>query len=267
MAPTPVTPGKFGFKPISGKPKYRLIVTSEGEPKSGKNHFAFGMPGPIGLHRFESGDEGVVEKFVNGRKESGSTPAIAPKAIFGADYAIKVPDGPTIQQVSDLASPAWGAFKANFAVGLAKYRSTIVDTGTDAWEMVRMSHFGKLQQVLAHHYAPVNSEFKSLFHQAFSSEGNLLILHRYKDEYQTKSIGGKEVSNKTGVRLLAGYKDTKFESQVHLRHFRDTDGFHTEIMECRQNPDVVGYVLDGDMNNFQALGMLVYPDSTEADWS
>lgn len=257
-APSKPTPGAMAFRELAANQaqRRRLIVSIEGEEKTGKNHFAFGAPGPIGFHSFDYGDEGVIEKFL----KSG-------KKIHKAEYRMAVPPGSSTQDTSNAATPIWNAFRSNYSIGLAKYRTTIVDTATDSYELIRMSYFGKLAQVMPHHYAPVNAEFKDLFRQAFSGDGNLILLHRVKEEWVNRvDKNGKEVGTKTGRMLLAGYKDTPYETQVHLRAFKDGDGFHMEVVTCRQNPEIEGMVLDGEMNSFAGLGTLVYPDSDWEEW-
>lgn len=234
----------------------RLIISIEGEEKTGKNHFAFGAPGPIGYHSFDYGDEGVIEKFL-----------ATGKVIHKAEYRIEVPPGAGVQETSDKANPVWNSFNSNYTLGLTRFRTTIVDTGTDLWEIARMAYLGKLLQVMPHHYPPVNSAYKSLFRQAYSSPGNLILLHRLKDEWINKvDKQGKEVGIKTGTLLLAGYKDTPYETQVHLRTFKDSDGFGALVVECRQNPDLTGMELREEMCSFSGLGQMVYPDSKEEEW-
>lgn len=258
IAPSKTTPGAMAFRRLAKDQaqRRRLIISIEGEEKTGKNHFAFGCPGPIYFHSFDYGDEGVIEKFLATGKE-----------INKAEYRLSVPPGTSTQATSEAATPVWNGFKSNYAIGLAKGGTTIVDTGTDAYELIRMSYFGKLAQVMPHHYAPVNAEFKDIFRQAFSSAGNLVLLHRVKEEWINKlNKDGKEVGLKTGRLLLAGYKDTPYETQVHLRAFKDSEGFKLEVVECRQNPEIAGMVLDGAMNSFAGLGTMVYPDSEWEEW-
>lgn len=262
MAPVPqgskIAAGAMAFRRLAKDQaqRRRLIVSIEGEEKSGKNHFAFGAPGPIYFHSFDYGDEGVIEKFLATGKE-----------INKAEYRLQVPPGTSVQDTSNAATPIWNGFKANLALGMARGGTTIVDTGTDAYEMIRLSYFGKLAQVMPHHYAPVNAEFKNIFRDAYSGEGNLILLHRVKEEWINKmNKDGKEVGIKTGRLLLAGYKDTPYETQVHLRAYKDADGFHMEVVECRQNPELAGFVLDGELNSFAGLGTMVYPDSAWEEW-
>lgn len=259
MAPSAVKPGPMAFRDLDAKApaKHRLIISIEGAEKSGKNHFAFTAPGKIAFHSFDHGDEGMIEKFVK-----------AGKGIQKAEYRVNVPPGTDTQKTSEACTPVWNGFKVNFSIGLAQCRTTVVDTGTDAYELLRMSYFGKLQQVMAHHYAPVNAEMKDLIRQAYSADGNLIVLHRIKDEYfTTKNREGKDVANKTGAKIMAGFSQMKFETQVHLRMFKDDGEFCAEVVTCRQNPDIEGMVLSGDVLSFTGLGLMVYPDSEEEDWA
>lgn len=257
-----VRPGAMGFHDLdpATKPKRRLIVSVEGPEKSGKNHFAFTFPGVIVFHSTDHGDEGMIEKFVQGR-------GVEKRKIKKAQYRVDVPEGADEKATSKACEPVWSAFRTNYRIGLATCRSTVVDTGTDIYELIRMTYFGKLQQVMAHHYAPVNTEMKDLFHEAYSSDGNLCILHRVKDEYITKVVQGKERADKTGAKVMAGFAQTKFETQVHLRTFKEDGEFCAEVVTCRQNPSVEGFVLTGEMLSYKGLGMLVYEDSEEGDWA
>lgn len=263
--PPPVrsTAKPMGFFPVQpSTAKRRMIVSLYGPQKSGKNHLAFTAPGPFGFHSFDYGDEGMIEKFV-----AGTVTGCPPIKVDKAEYVVDIQEGATPQEVTDKTTPAWQSFMANYRIGLVKYRTSIIDTGTDAYEMVRMSHFGKLTQVMPHHYAPVNAEFKSLFRQAYSAEGkNLIILARHKEEWLNSIVQGKEKGVKTGRMIYAGYKDTPYEVQIHIRTFKDSDGFGAEILDCRQNPDIEGFELRGEMLNWWSLGQLVFPESTEEEW-
>jgi hypothetical protein len=238
------------------KMKRRMVVSIMGDQKCGKNHFAFGAGGTKAFHSFDYGDEGVIEKFLT-----------KGHIIDKAEYRVDVAEGANQQTVSDACTPAWRAFRVNYALGLAKNDVTIVDTLTEAYEVVRLSYFGKLLQVPPTAYGPVNAEMKDIFRQAYTSGKSLIVLNRMKDEYINKvAASGKEVGMKTGKRVFAGYSQTPYEVQVHLRAYREADGFKMEILDCRQNPDLNGFIMEGDMNNWWTLGTLVFPDSEESEW-
>ncbi len=41
-------------------------------------------------------------------------------------------------------------------------KSIVIDTASEAWELVRLARFGKLTQVMPQHYGPVNTEFRDM---------------------------------------------------------------------------------------------------------
>lgn len=252
---TAVSGTATGFKKANKATKMRLILSVEGVEKCGKNHFAFTAPGPIYFHSFDFGDEGVIQKFQT------------TKEIQKAEYKLNVPAGTAIQAASDTARPVWDQFIKNYAEGLAKGRTSIIDTGTDQYEVLRMMEFGKLTQVMPHHYGPVNQIMKSLWRQAYDSDSSLIVLHRMKEEWENKvNSAGKEVGFKTGRWEMAGYKGTYFEAQVCARAYKEDGQFKLLIFDCRLNPDLEGMVLEGGMLNFPTLGQLVFPESKEEDW-
>lgn len=243
-----------GFTRVSKDAKRRLIVSVEGTEGCGKNHFAFTAPGAIFFHSFDFGDDGVVQKFMRD------------KEIQRAEYRLNIAPGTAVQTASDTARPVWEKFVLNYREGLGKGRTTIIDTGTDTYEVLRMVEHGKLTQVLPHHYGPVNQMMKGLWREAYESNSNLVVLHRMKERWETKTVNGKEVSNKTGEWEMAGYGGTYFEAQVCMRAYKEGGEFKSLIFKCRQNPTLEGMVLEGDMLSFKMLGLMVFPESEEKEW-
>src|ERR1700744_4628024 len=112
MAPvnsSPQKPKPMGFFKVDPNTatKPRMIVSIEGETKHGKNHFAFTMPGPIGFHSFDYGDEGMIEKFIKGR-------GVRKVEIHKAEYRLDIPPDSDVQKVSNAATPVWSAFATNY---------------------------------------------------------------------------------------------------------------------------------------------------------
>jgi len=244
-----------GFTIAKKEAKRRLLVSVEAQEKCGKNHFAFTAPGDIYFHSFDFGDEGVIQKFQRDKK------------IWKAEYKLDIQAGTAVQLAAETARPVWAQFLQNYRDGLLKGRTTIVDTGTEAYEVLRMAEFGKLTQVMPHHYGPVNQAMKDLWRTAADSSSNMIMLHRMKEEWENKvNSAGKEVSNKTGRWEMAGYKGTYFEAQVCCRAYKEDGQFKLLIFDCRFNPDLEGMVLEGDMLNFPMLGQLVFPDSDAKEW-
>jgi hypothetical protein len=251
IASATASPFTIARKPV----KRRLILSIEGDRKSGKDHFALTAPGDIYLHDFDFGLDGVIQKFQDA------------KAIYTAEYKVNIPSGTDVQVAADTCRPVWKKFEDQFNDGIRKGRTSIVDTGTECYELLRLAEFGKLTQVMPHHYVAVNQQMKGLWRAGYNGDGNLIMLHRLKEEWVNKVVNGKEKGEKTGNMVFAGYSGTYFEAQVCTRAFKEDGQFKMLIMDCRLNPDIEGMVLGGDMCNFATLGQLVFPDSSEEDWT
>src|SRR5438067_2754422 len=120
--------------------KQRMILNIQGAEGTGKDHMALTYDrGPIYIHSFDIGLEGVVQKFQDTRE------------IYTAEYELTVQPGEaTDREVGEAANVVWEQFKANYRDSLASTRDegmVICDTGTESWELLRLASFGKLTQV------------------------------------------------------------------------------------------------------------------------
>lgn len=221
-----------GFVKAGSETRKRLIVAVDGLEKCGKNHFAFTAPGPIAVQSFDIGIDGVVQKF---QKE---------KDIYVSERRLELP-GVLIKEaeaqvVSNAAQKAWKEITGDYKDALAtkEIRSLIWDTGTEMWEILRLARFGKLTQVMPHHYGPVNAEYRDLLRLAYDGEKHLIILHKMKEAYKNDKPSGEY--------KRAGMSDTGFLVQVSGRVWKDPgesavpDKFHFTIEECRFNPELEG---------------------------
>ena len=242
------------FSLASGPMTQRLIVNAEGEEKSGKNHFGFSAPGPIYEHSFDIGNEGVVQKFQS------------TKQIYIAEYQLSLqPDEATAGEVAEAADKVWQQFMSNYRDGLASCGNgtTLVDTGTETWELLRLARFGKLTQVMPHHYGPVNKEMQEMIREGFNHNCNVVFLHKLKDEWENYTgSDGKEKGRKTGRKTRVGFSDMPYLVQMNVRCERiDQDGggseFQIAIEDCRQNPNLNNTTMP---NDFEMLLSMVFGD-------
>jgi hypothetical protein len=237
----------------------RLVVALDGLEKQGKTHFALTAPGPIAIQNLDIGLEGVIEKFQTD------------KLIHRADYSFLAEKGDTQDQMIAKATPVFMQFLHDYKdiviprMKTGEVRSGVIDTGGELWELQRLARLGKLTQVMPHHYTALNMEYQNLIREVYSTPGNLIILHKLKAEWKDNPTTGK--GNKTGQYERAGFSGTGFLVQVNATAYRDSAGvFHILVRDCRQNPEVAGLDLEGDMATFPNLGMMVYPDSALEDW-
>lgn len=246
------------FKKSAGGMERRLVVSVEGTDKVGKTHFALTTPGDIGYLNFDRGLRGVVEKF-------------------HADKSVNVfPYEPLSQltgQGDEAYDKAWAQFQADFRYSIRNFKTTVVDTMGEAWGMLRLAEFGKLTQVMPHHYTRANMLIKGLIDEVYDEEGkNLILIHSMKDTYEN--------DKRTGKIEIDGFKKIYHAVQVAVRlkkEFTLADQVEEgdsqtkifmEVKACRQNIAIEGEVLEGPgpMLNFSALAQMVFPSSKPGDW-
>jgi len=241
MATTSVPKG-FS-EPVKKKPK-RLIIAVEAVDKEGKTTFGLSAPGPVALMDMDIGTEGVVDNYIGKKK----------LYIAGFDYR-------------DSTDPAewlkmWVKYKETFLTALTDkwIRTVVVDTATEAWELARLARFGKLTQVLPHHYGPVNAEFRDLIRKAYDTDKNLILIHKMKEQY----INDKG----TGKMIRSGFNDTAYLVQVNIRTwYRAKERlFGLTVVNCRQNMSIAGMELTEPINDFAHLAAEVYPQTDAEDW-
>ena len=257
MAPSGIRVPSGGFRRADTPIARRIICSIDGLEKQGKDHFSLTAPGPICVISTDQGLDGVVQKFQ------------AKKEIYIADYRISLAATglkkrtlEDMQELSSACNKIWSNIVRDYNEALESgARTVIVDTATELWEILRMARFGKLTQIMPHHYAPVNAEFDGFIKDSYEHPGvNLILLHKLKEEWKN-SADGK--GNKTGEYERAGFKGVAFAVQVNAVVWRDKDEekvpncFHITVQDCRHDPSLNGLDLAGEDCNFPTLAALV----------
>jgi hypothetical protein len=234
------------FVRASTATKHRLILNIQGPEKTGKDHMALTFSGgPIYVHSFDQGLEGVVQKFQ------------ATREIYVAEYELTIQPGEaTDKEVGEAANIVWEQFVSNYRDSLASTRDeglVMVDTATEAWELLRLASFGKLTQVLPHHYSKPNAEFRDLVRESYDAS-NMVLLSKMKDEWENYlDSKGQEKSRRTGNKKAMTMNDVPFLVQSNVQTFsEEIDGggtsFYATILDNRLNPDLRGLTIDNDFN-------------------
>lgn len=247
----------------------RLICSISAEEKQGKTRFGLTMPAPIGFLNFDEGDEGLIAQFPD-------------KEIYKADYPVVDKTGGNLDKVAKAADEVWNKFTKDYMFALDNFRSVVVDTGTEIWELLRVARFGKLTQVSPHQYGPVNAEFRNLIKEIFKpkySHVNLCFLNKLGKEYKTtvRPTDGKEISNPTGALVRKGFGDMGFLVQLNAVAHRysecvvtDTgavkfkpvkatngdNGFRLTILDSRHNAEMARTTLQGELLEFPWLAAM-----------
>jgi hypothetical protein len=243
---------KIGLTRASGGVKRRIILSVEAREKRGKSNFALSAPSPHAYFDFDTGLEGVLEKF-SGTKE-----------IYVGDYRR---DKGKILNQADWQSQ-WVKFKSEYVNSLQEptIRSITWDTATEVWESLRLAKFGRTAQVLPNQYGPANDEFREMIRVAFGSDKNVILLHKMKEEY-VASKANPAIANWTGAYIRSGFKDAPYLVQMNMLLDKTPAGeFMARILDCRQNPIIAGLELYNEDITFQSIGTLVFPDTSKEDW-
>ena len=219
----------------------RMTVVVKGRWKTGKTNFSLTAPPPIAHINLDVGLEGVIEKF---RRI---------KEIYTDDYIYRTETGQSTQAI---ALPVWTKLREDYTFFLnsKETRTIVMDTESEAFDLIRFARLGTLAlpREASYKYGPVNAEFRQLLLSAMASDKNLILIKKMKDEYIK--------NERTGNDEPAGYKEISYLVQVNLLAWRDgLDGpFHLTIEDCRQNPDVGGMDLEGEMCDWEFLKGLVF---------
>ncbi len=242
------------FQPVESKVRHRLIFRSYGPEKCGKNHFGLTAPGPIAIQSFDVGLEGVVEKFLKS--------PLGPKEIVATHYEFDRNDCS-----QEAAQELSARFDEDYDLALRRARTIIWDTETELWELDRFAEFGENAQGVStdapRNYVRLNGRYRDRIQRAYDSGVNLQLIQKVKERWTSNAKGSPVPS---GVFEPTGFKEANYIVQVNLCHSWSKDqGFGVHVINCRQNmgiADETYYDID-----FLTLAQLVFPDSSEEDWS
>lgn len=241
------------FTQVNGEVRRRMIMSIEGDWGTGKTDLALTAPGPIAFFKFDLNADFTLSQWAN------------KKVIYKREYEVIDPQNPKAQE---LAEGTMRTFFADYAASIRspKIRTVIWDTASEIWEQIRLASFGKLTNILPHHYVQVNNSFRGLMRAAFDSDTNLIMIHRLKDEWLD--------SKRTGRKERAGFGDLGFACQVMVQTFFDSENesspFRIKVLKCTQNPiitnRVYGQIAGLRTNAFPFLASDVFPGSQLEEW-
>lgn len=244
---------ELGFKPLDTAIRHRLIICSQAHEGRGKTHFALTAPDPIAYFDFDLGTEGVSNKF-------------AGKQVHHRSFKLRADELDELNpsEVQALYKRSWADFQEAFevVVATASIRTIIVDTLTEAWELLRLAEFGKLSQVKPHQYGGVNAIFRTLLGRVADERNDLnaVYLHKMGKKYANDKWDGRSYARK-------GFGDMEYLTQTVIEHDYDsgTGEWVVRVHKCRQNAELTGDELPN--HDFGDLARLVFPDSGPEDWT
>lgn len=234
----------------------KLMVCSQGEEKQGKTYWAFTAPPPIAVVASDTGTESVASTWRGKGKDIKM-------------YQYRVPKGGVHTDAEYKAE--WAKLEdAIMAVvdNRKQFRTLIVDTGTEVWEMKRLAMFGKLTQVMPHQYVEANKQFTNLIKTVYDAPGlNSVWIHKVKKEY--KQMKGQDRDSWTGKMERAGFGDIGYLADLCItnRYDREEKQFCCDVTDSRYTPDMlIDETFFGESNSFVQLAQYAFPDTDESYW-
>lgn len=174
-----------------------------GDTGTGRTTLALTAPGPIALFHASEKMEGIVQK------------AARDKEVRMHDFGAVFVGGPN--KIASEASDILANMQATWVDAFSWAKTIILDTHTEAWELLRLARFGTLtpRGKVAHLYGPVNAEWRSMMSKRFRSQNrtNLIIIGQTKEYYKN--------DKPTGRTVRAGQKEVPFMVDVAIRTARD----------------------------------------------
>lgn len=238
-----------GFNKVSNAVKHRLILAVSGHERQGKSSLALSAPGPIAIFDLDKGLEGVASKFTS------------VKDIYQKEYKFSKVDS------KDRFVTLWSTFRTDYYAALEnkEIKTIVIDTATAAWDLVKLARLGSLgvAKEQSYKWGPVNAEFLGLIDLVKDTDKNLVLLHKLKKVYVDDIWKGDYERS--------GFSQTGYAVHANIDVYRDgmSGAFYMKIENCRQNSMVSGLDIEipDPLSGFSTLGQLVFPETSEEDWS
>lgn len=274
-----------GFVAVKRSPK-RLIASIQGPVKSGKTRLALTGRKPCGYIAVEvGGDEGVVDQFIPQGADSTEDIQIAKIRMGAVDYPNpedyrgndRAYQDALSEAVQGVAGKALDEFYAAYYASIENFELTVVDTGSDLWEIARLANFGRLEKIPQLAYAQLNKSMDKLIDDAYSCKGSVIFTHHMKEVWESFTAeNGKQQGRPSGRFDMAGYGGIKKKVQAVIELWREDleesneDGlmvnFNAMIVDSRHNPYAMGQKFSGEFT-LADIGTAIVGGSKKADWA
>ena len=240
-----------------------MILSIEGEEKSGKTTLAYTAPLPIVGFSLDMGTERAIygakyPEFFDGLKirtehyKRGDKPDLNNPAWVGQDITIfEIPMPIQLDNMHLVGNiEAWEYFFLLFYRAIESgVRTIVIDTMTLVRRLKAESYLQELQegskgrprkQLIQIEYGPVNDAIRSIYSHCKNEGVDLIAIHHLTDEYrQTLDSNGMITSAATGNRVLEGLTGTHRNVDVALRLEKiKGQGIVGKMVNCGPNLDL-----------------------------
>lgn len=233
------------------------MMEISGDSGTGRTTLALSAPGPIALIHTAEKIKGIIEPFAKIKKIKTHH--------FGGTFR------GSNQIIAQQAMDVWKRMEEAWYDAFNWARTIVLDTHTEAWELVRVAHFGDLKPSggrVDANYGPVNARWRSLFkHYRESSGVNVILIGQTKDEYKTNKKGiSSGVSERTGKTIRAGQKEILYFVDCAVRTCKEDGDFYSVVEKGWMNAEIEGDRFIGKDANFATI-MGAITDTPKKEWT
>ncbi len=244
-----------------GKPPTTQFWIVQGSEFTGKDHFAYSFPGPIGVLAFDAGYARPMNRYPGKEFHVENIKAPAPQIVkSGAKPNIHNKKVELVQAAVDMQAyvDCWDESVAAWRTFIAdpKIRTVVVDTGKNWWDLFRGARQGSLSRVTGNRsdtYHRLNLEFGALIAMGTEKNGcdkHVLWLEKMEDEWETTFVevtdrdgktSKKEVRATTGrVVVQRSFNNLVYEADIIVEMKREGATFGLQFQQkTGTNPELV----------------------------
>ena len=145
--------------------KRSITACVNGRRGSGKSHFALEFsPRPLLVLALDPTFRFMLDKFNLDDVYVASYPRLSPELmnkVSGVkNKAAMDQSSEFYQKMMEEAQTVWTQYSADFYSNLKSMRTIVMDTASEAWELIRLARHGRLQQIETTQYGALNTEFR-----------------------------------------------------------------------------------------------------------
>ena len=222
-----------------------------GESGTGRSYLAATAPGPAAVIDIDQNFDRVLGSFDLSKFK------VAPIL-----YAVTSDN----KKNAEICTAAWKKLEAYMEDASGWAKSTLVDTETEMWALIRLAMHGtetpkgKRMDAL---WGPTNARMNRMLRLWRGAKNNLITVGMAGDIYKEKADG---TSSKTGKQERKGFSRLPYFMDVSVRTYIDEDGdFCAELMVNKFDMGMIGLVFTGDELNFAAI-MATCTNTEPEEW-
>lgn len=260
-------PASVPWEEVSTKLDRRCVLMEiYGDSDTGRTTLALTAPGPIAYIHANEKKEGLIHNV----KRAGTSIRMVN---FGGAFRGSPDD------VMREASAAVDLMETAIIDAYKWARSIILDTHTEAWEVIQLGRLGSLTREGRSEadnrrgqlvYSELNNRWRSLFKEfrvraESDNRTNFIVIGQTKPEY--KATAGSSAKQASGRTIRGGQKETLFLCDASVRTKRDPRGKFTAVIEkpwwnnlvrdlevegeYMTFPEIMGFITDGDAEEWR----------------